>query len=229
MDPLTLWVTNIRELLVAFAWPGALILVVVVLREPLSDVLRALASLPGRLKSVGKGVAEFEPDQLLASGDHGSNLEALLDQQRESLHPDLKAHLVRLDEEATRLIDESTHGDQIRARALERDTLVRAATRIAFDAVYDSIFRSQLIAMRGLRGRGGKAPVEILRESYELGKAEQPDFYREYSQESWTEYLVTSNLVTISEGEVELSDLGKAFLAYVDLEAARLKPENKHF
>jgi len=87
----------------------------------------------------------------------------------------------------------------------------------AFESTYNSIWGSQLQALRALNESGANGIQEDdLKLWYEVGKAGYPDRYANYPFENWLKYLHGNALVEMGPlHQIYITPLGNEFLVYL--------------
>lgn len=100
--------------------------------------------------------------------------------------------------------------DVILARALAEQNIV-----VAFERTYRLIWGAQIALIKRLNELGGSAPLEIIKHYYDLGKSQFPQIYENYTFNDWQQFLVRSDLITVSDGRVVLTLEGREFYPYI--------------
>lgn len=87
---------------------------------------------------------------------------------------------------------------------------------VVFEQTYSLVFGSQLSALQHLNGLSGiQKELAALKPFYENAKEKYPDFYKNYSYESWLGFLKSSLLILIENGNIDITVRGQAFLNYL--------------
>ena len=161
-------------------------------------------------------------------------------QEKETLNPQPKQNTEK--DEATRLSNRQVHDilgnledqltieqvnilkstiNELNPSAEEREELLFrlvAQSQIAatFEQTYMVIFGSQIGALQYLNGMMGvPSKYTVLSSFYENAKEKYPEFYKNYTFESWLGFLTTSILVRIDNENIGITVRGQAFLNYV--------------
>lgn len=80
--------------------------------------------------------------------------------------------------------------------------------------MYLSLFGSQLQGLFHLSEQDGSI-IEEARTLYEIAKQKDPEFYEDYSFDQWLNFLVRNELVTVQDGVIRITTLGKEFVGYL--------------
>jgi hypothetical protein len=188
-------------------WPLAAVIVAIVYKMEFRSLLP-------RLRKAGPTGVEFDPAQQQASVTAGGAPPApgqlrefpglvrtpVIEQVERQLHANLGG--------LTNLSDEE-----------KRDLLVRvlAQTQLeaAFDRTYNIIFGSQIVLLRRLNdlGRMSLADARAFYDTYAVAKF--PEVYSQYSFDQWIHFLSNNFLVTLGDGFVEATELGRNFLVHL--------------
>ena len=105
------------------------------------------------------------------------------------------------------------------------DVLVRSLAQARLEAwfgkIYALIFGSQIHGLIELRARR-KIPTAQAIAYYEEYEKANPEFYKEYGFAGWIGFLRNTQLITQTEDDVVITDVGDDFLIW--LEATKLSP-----
>jgi hypothetical protein len=101
----------------------------------------------------------------------------------------------------------------------ERDILLRGFTSVSsalqLERIYRFIFGSQIKAISLLAEYGGPTSKEDIKFLYHEAVAEHPDFYKDYSFDQWTDYMVREKMIEQNNDKLIISIYGRAFLTYL--------------
>ena len=87
---------------------------------------------------------------------------------------------------------------------------------VVFEQTYSLIFGSQLSALQHMNGLAGtQKELAVLKPFYENAKEKYPDFYKNYPYESWLNFLLSSLLILVDDGNIDITVRGQAFLNYL--------------
>jgi hypothetical protein len=103
-------------------------------------------------------------------------------------------------------------------------TVASLNIQLLHERTYNLIYGSQLQLMAQMIGAGVSA--ESARRIYEQAKASFPEFYRTYTFEQWTGFLVASGLIAAQDNYYALTPFGRGLLKYI---VDRRLPPNKPF
>jgi len=111
--------------------------------------------------------------------------------------------------------------DQLSKKQDEREKslikiLATSQIAVAFERTYFLIFGSQISALQFLNSASNVAgKPESLRPFYEQAKSKNPDFYGNYSFESWLGFLQNQCLIMQPNQQFGITVRGKEFLKYL--------------
>lgn len=188
------------------AWPAAVVILgiaaMLFFRKPLTQFIgRAIEMGPKGIRAgsptaqeVGTAVRPSPADELLRAFDN-----ALLVQQENYI----RAELERLN------ITQVTERERVLIRLLAAVAIVSA-----FERTYSLIWGSQLGLLQFLNSAGTVA-ADVLRLSYDLAAATEPEFYRNYSFDQWLGFLQQSLLIARADNAVSITLQGREFLKYL--------------
>lgn len=203
----------ITDLLKSVAWPVAAIVIAALFRSDLRTLLL-------RLRRAGPSGVEFDSSAQRRSAQNISaanpeGLEALPGIERtvamtvveKKLRNDLKA------------FDSDKHLD------VALSALARSRLDTHFALVYNTIFGSQIVALKLLHQRNGNVSMKEAIEYFDDVKSKN-DVFLDWSFDQYTNFLKLGFLIEEREGKILLTDIGVEFLSF--LHRYRLS-ENKPF
>ena len=205
--------SKIIELLVAYAWPAAFLAGLCWFRKPVTNLI-------GRLREVkyGKYSADLGPAPQAASPEEtGDRLVSFDEASLNRLNVDTIYHPYY--QQLTNTVIKALPDAVVRTKLGEKDVLIHGIVDLGIalklERTYIPIFGSQIAALEFLRNQGGTANRETLRIFYAGAAANNPAFYGSYSYNQWSAYLVSSELIELSDDTVSLTAAGQAFLPYI--------------
>ncbi|MBN2742211.1 MAG: hypothetical protein JXR35_15060 [Rhodobacteraceae bacterium] len=193
------------------AWPIAAYLVALAFREPLSEILKKL-----RVISYGPGKAEFSVDQRtnpdalksLISADRAGPLEGAEEYSIARLSNAQKEVRDHIAQDLNRFPDERREEILTIELALER-------LQKHFALAYANIFGSQIRALELLNQRQGRVSLSVAEDEFANLKREYEAF-RDWSLPRYLQFLEDFNFVSVKDGSVEITPVGKDFIIWLD-------------
>ena len=206
--------SKIVELLIGVSWPVVVYLCVLRFRPEIGQLL-------ARLTRIGKKGAEFAPQS--ASSREGAD-EPISLKPRTDLTPELATVVHDIE---SRIIDilpqaEKTHSMD-RVALLVRD-YSEAWLGLHFERIHKEIYGSQIWALRDIVEGDGTKSKDTMNAWYIGGRAANPELYPNYSLDQWLFFMQSRRLITVSGTDVSITDLGRAFLQYIDARRYALMP-----
>ena len=209
------WFSKIVELLIGLAWPGALVVGLLIFKQP-------LISLINRLVKIGRGGAEFNLPAQTGLGDREpalkvvgppEHLAPIFRPLQEKFEAEIKASLPKLE----RHFNLAGEAALIRAAG-------DASAGLYLERVYRLIYGSQIAAIEYLQGRSGKGRLNDLRAIYDGATKTYPYIYQSYSFEQWCNFMRTVNLIDVKGDSVALAPGGMAIVPYIAQQGYPLRP-----
>lgn len=200
MDCLT-FITKLTEFL---SWPISSIIIVLILRKPISNLL-------GKLKKANIKGSEFEFGGQPAQSP--AKLEAT------SVNIPIPTDTVGMQNEFEMLIRRDLETANIQDQNEKENILIShlASTQLnaAYERVNSSIFGSQIDLLRALNSATGASDISSLRLFYDDAESKYPEFYKASSFQSYLDYLLNMGLVEKSDLGYLISNFGVGYLVYI--------------
>lgn len=191
------WAKVVFDLLKGIAWPVAVFLIVWIFRTQLRERMRDLIS-------AGVTGAVFQaPSQLILKSEF-----------KFESHP--LQSVVKLQEQLK--VDFDDFSEDVREAKLLRSLAETRVERV-FETIYWNIFASQIAFLRKLLLQP-VTHVDTLEYFAETVQPINKEFYANATAPEWTKFLFVQNLVLSTNDKVEITDLGKDFLIYIDVTKA---------
>ncbi len=208
---------TVIDLIKGVAWPAALLMIVFMFKAEFRPLIERIIKLgPGGVE-IGPRLAEKQGQAEVSDPD-------VLQSTAEG---ELKELPGRWRSDALAIIEHKLHrslSDLIESGKIERESQIDflvnelAITRLVgfFDRIYSLIFGSQIRGLIHLN-QFGSATIAEARELYEQSKAADPEFYGDYSFESWLGFLKDNDLIAADDSKLRLTPLGQDFVRYLNL------------
>ncbi|TBY93582.1 hypothetical protein E0H35_25655 [Rhizobium leguminosarum bv. viciae] len=192
------WTKAVFDLLKGIAWPVSILSVVWIFRQEVRERIKDIISVgpSGAVLQVPKQPTVAKPATGLAETQHPlATVKALIDKIGVQLNDTPE------DERIPKLVI----------------NLAEAQIERGFEFIWGLIFGSQVTALRRLKEQG-PIPVDEAKRLYEkevlpANKELLPD----WDFDQWTLFLKNQQLVKLENDQFSLTDLGRDFLAFVDL------------
>ena len=199
MDELTFIVKLVEHI----AWPVAVIITCLVLKRPIESLIGRLSKAQHK-----DTVLDFNPaHQKVASSieDNTSIADAipndpLISDAEQRIYDTLEKLNIRSDPEKVKVLAKHHANLQLKNAYVE---------------IYLLIFGSQLELLQALNVQTSPVESEFLNFFYITANRQYPDFYKSYSFESYTNFLISAGLVKSENGKYLITALGRGFLAYL--------------
>ena len=210
-----------------------------------AEIINALAHLAWPVVVVWLGIA-YKPEllsflpstlqrkiRLAVAGVFSVEMDALEQQQKALPNVEEGSGAVELKEipgltrtPAIARVERELHVQLKTVTAPPIDVLVRnlaqARLEAMFGNIYARIFGSQIHGLMELRARR-KVPTANVVAFYETYEKANPEFYKGYGFPGWIGFLKSNNLITQTDDDVVVTELGDDFLTW--LEAMKLSPD----
>ena len=194
----------IIKLLDVLAWPAAVVLIALVLRQSILTFIRRWRRGNGR----GSGGPEPTPPGQVDTGGPSTK------DQLSTTQADPVPAVENLVQVLRRQLDEvESTLDIDRETALFR-ALARANLREHFERTHRIIWGSQMRALQVLNSVT-TANVDFLKSYYDTAANEYPSLYEEYSYDGWLRFLEGQALLIRKDDVVEITMEGREFLKYL--------------
>ena len=196
--------TFIATLTKHLAWPISIIVIVLILRKPISNILE-------KLKKANIKGSEFEfgaqPTQTPAK------LEAT------PINIPIPTDSVGMQKDFEDLIRRDLKAANIQDQAEKEKILIShlAATQLnaAYERVNSDIFGSQIDLLRSLNSVTIPAKLSSLKLFYDDATMKYPEFYKNYSFKAYTNYLLNMGLVEQCDDGYRITKFGTGYLVYI--------------
>lgn len=190
----------------AFAWPAAVLIIVVF---ALIIFRKEISSLLNRTKEIGtSGLKAYDTPPTQPTDEKKSVDEFFRSFENPLL---LEAEELILNDLKNRKIETSQEREKTLLRALASTNLL-----LHFERVHGTIWLSQLAALRYLNQRDtGAERADLYHHFYETAKAAYPNWYENYSFDQWLEFLQSFTLVALKDSRLFISVAGREFLQYL--------------
>ncbi|MBZ9859728.1 hypothetical protein [Mesorhizobium sp. CA12] len=189
------------DLLVGLGWPVAIVLVAFIFRQEIRSKFREIIS-------AGPTGVTFRVQDVETPG----KLKEL------QLVPSTLTPAQRAVEE-TILNDLKKIEPDHRMEILVKHLVVARLAR-HFEGVFASIFGSQVEGLKRLRDNGGQTSLDQATLYFESVKARYPQFYSDIEFQQWFRFLQTTGVAENIGTSVNITELGREFLIFVDQEKA---------
>lgn len=206
---------TIIELLKITIWPLISIIIVLILKKPISDLIN-------RLKKIGynKAGIELESQNLQKEDREKKPLDML---GKESNNKNVERVLALFNPETINsfeeLVRQETSLDTFETIEEKNKVLFRYSQALYlikhFNNIYGIIYGSQLRLLQSLNGSINEKKSN-LRFFYDFAKENNPVFYEGYTYEQYLGFLKGYNLILFQENEnIAITILGRDFLKYL--------------
>ena len=200
MDCLT-FITKLTEHL---AWPVSAIVIVLILKKPISNILQ-------KLKKANIKGNKFEFDVQAAQSP--TKLETT------SINIPIPTDTVGLQKDFEYLIKQDLEAANIQNQAEKENILIShlAASQLnaAYERINSTIFGSQINLLRSLNSSVTPADLNSLKLFYDDAVSKYPETYKNYTFQSYINYLKDIGLVEEHEGGYRITKIGIGYLVYI--------------
>lgn len=195
---------NVHALFEILVWP----LVVVILGLIFKKSIERLIDRTTKVSKSGL-VAANKPQEAVES-PKASNVNEFLKKTFDN------ALLVELEDILKKQVDALNPTSHEERERLLMKLLASILILSIFDSTYYLIYGSQITALQHLNNfRGDNIPTTELKLFYDAAKNVDPQFYRNYSFDSWLKFLESSLLIKYEGKNVAITIRGKEFLKYL--------------
>lgn len=203
-------VTQLLQQAAKFVWPVAILIILVLYRQPLVDLLAT------RSVKVGTtGVEIGAPAQATQTPASVSSPESITTAHAESFGPEYQALAALID----KLIEASIPVVMVQQNMSRDAALKYIAVSNAGNAYLEKasrfIFGSQLDAIDLVNGAKGPVKIDKIRALYTKAQSELPEFYKNYDFDQWLGFLTSRQLVEVHGDDVVSTPGGIALIPYM--------------
>lgn len=200
MDTLT-FISKIFE---SIGWPISAIVICFVLKSPIENLLRRVSELRNK-----DTVLNFNPEiQGVSTGIEGNLSIAdkvppdqfgLIKEQEKKIYDSLRELEIQSDSEKVKVLAKHYANLQIRS---------------GYEEINRRIYGSQLDLLQALNAQSS-VEDQFLKSFYERAKQQYSDDYENYSFEAYLNFLLSTGMVNIKDGNYFITVLGRGFLAFL--------------
>jgi len=188
--------------LVPLAWPIVVLIAAFVFREQVKDVARRVLKLPGGIE-----LQPPKPQQTPESLPLPTvPTRTVLPPPTEPVADAMKKLNAELD---THFGNDRVERERVLVRALSE-----AQVQLRLEQVYTVIFGSQIALLRRLHHYGPQSKAEA-EKIFEAAKGYWPQIHKDATFDTWLQYLVSVEFVTVEGETIKPTRLVPAFLTYV--------------
>ena len=204
----------ILDFIASIFWPLITIIIFLVLKKPIKNLIN-------NIKKIGYGPAAFETSPANNQNNDSSILELLGDGNDESYLDKALGMLSNISvEQSEQIIEKETRISEVEGYQNKYERLYKYSKLLvmfkSFEKVYDSIYGSQIRFIQRLNHTSVESKTS-LKLYYDNAAKNYPDAYKNYSYESYLNYLKNNGLIImeVNDENVQISDYGKDFLKYI--------------
>jgi hypothetical protein len=189
------------QFIVPLAWPVALLVGIFILRSPIHNLLE-------RVVELGPGGAKLSPPQLQTATDSAQRTSEIpIDTSKSDPELDLWEKPIRREIEKRGLVTSDGLTEQLIS------ALAQANRRADFENVARVIFGTQIGALKQLNSLGPLPESTLKKWFKEHKKRAKENAFGDFKQ--WMRYLLDLPLVTMRNGEFEISRYGRQVLDFL--------------
>ncbi len=201
MDTFTL-ISKLAEFL---AWPIAAIVICIVLKTPIDGLLKRLTKAKHKDTELDFG-AEIQSSSITIEGRRDIS---------HAIPPDPLGLVTEAEGriyESLNLLNVNSEEEKVRVLAKHHASL---QIRSAYNEIYFRIFGSQILLLQALNNQSEHVEERFFKTFYESAKKENPEFYSQYSFESYVNFLKAVGLINLKSDKYFLTTLGRGFLIHI--------------
>ena len=204
----------ILDFITSIFWPLVTIIIFLTLKEPIKTLIN-------NIKKIGYGGTALETNLASNQNNDSSILELLGDGNDESYLDNALGMFSEVSiEQAEQIIEKETKINDVDGYQNKYKRLYKYSKLLvmfkSFEKIYDSIYGSQIRFMQRLNHTSVESKTS-LKLYYDNAVKNYPDAYKNYSYESYLNYLKNSGLILIEENDenVQIAYFGRDFLRYM--------------
>jgi len=204
----------ILDFIASIFWPLVTIIIFLTLKEPIKTLIN-------NIKKIGYGGTALETNLASNQNNDSSILELLGDGNDESYLDNALGMFSEVSiEQAEQIIEKETKINDVDGYQNKYKRLYKYSKLLvmfkSFEKIYDSIYGSQIRFMQRLNHTSVESKTS-LKLYYDNAVKNYPDAYKNYSYESYLNYLKNSGLILIEENDenVQIAYFGRDFLRYM--------------
>ena len=205
----------INELLKTIAWPTVSLIVLFVLKAPISDLIR-------RIKKIGYDKAGIETESINTQKDK-KDKKPIDFLSRESNNKNIEKALALFKPETIEYFENAikleTNLESYKEPTDRVNVLYRYSQALYlimhFNRIYERIFGSQIRLLQILNGsqREDKRSLKVF---YDSVKDRNPSVFENYPYDQYLEFLKSNDLILFEpNGEIKITILGRDFIKYI--------------
>ena len=198
------FLTFIAKLTEHLVWPIAIIIIAVILKKPVSNIME-------KLKKANIKGSEFEfftrpvqdPEKLETTSVNipiHIGTDGVQKEFEELIRRDLKAVNIEDSKEKEKMLVSHLASSQL---------------NVAYERVNSSIYGSQIDLLRSLNSTPNPVDINSLKFFYDNAMTKYPEFYKNYTFQSYVSYLSNMGIITQQENGYLISKFGVGYLIYI--------------
>lgn len=203
----------IISLLNILAWPVAIIVIVVMLKDPIKRLIDEVNEFKFGDKVLSRGKHQTQENKSSEALTGSNSEEIQISKMLSNFKPETLNYIENFVKNATNLDKEKSNETKIHNLLLYSKM---ALLYILFKHIHSLIYGSQLKILDHLKNYG-ESPLETIKTYYTDARTKHIKFYENYAFESYINFLVQQNLIKIGNNNIlSITDWGSDLLNFMN-------------
>lgn len=199
------YLSLISKLIEHLAWPLAVIVIVCILKNPITILINKLKSVA--IKDYKFDLSDQPIQKPKDPTPQSINIPiptdslGLVDEYKQLILNDLGKAIIKSEEDKINILVSHLAATQL---------------KLVYQNINCSIFGSQIELLRWLNSMVNPVDVSRIKVFYDIAAEKYPDVYQKYTFQEYLSYLTNIKVLEIIGSEYRISKLGKGYLIYID-------------